>query len=212
MAYRDDDDAAELRRLALTRRKETLELRATQVSAELRTVEAELREDVEAVRAARLDRFPLLARLRVASPCPMGWDALEGQGWKRHCAHCRNEVYDISAVTTAEAERLLRELGSLCVRIRRRPDGTIMTADCAPGLRRQRRLSVLGAAAAFAVATGAYAASPDTPPPRQAKAVLAEPPPKHPTRTVKKKGKHAAPPIEEELEAHLLEALGYFTY
>lgn len=54
----------------------------------------------------------------------------------RHCAECKLNVYNLSAMTRREAEELIasRE-GRLCVRFFRRPDGTILTRDCPVGFR-----------------------------------------------------------------------------
>jgi len=49
-------------------------------------------------------------------------------------------VYDISAMTAEDAEALLRGAGGeACVRLYRRADGRLLTADCVVGSRRRRR-------------------------------------------------------------------------
>jgi len=54
----------------------------------------------------------------------------------RHCSQCGKNVYSLSAMTRREAEKLLRETeGSLCMRLYRRADGTVLTENCPAGLR-----------------------------------------------------------------------------
>ena len=52
----------------------------------------------------------------------------------RFCRHCSLHVYNLSAMTREAAERLVagRE-GRVCVRMYRRADGTVITADCGGG-------------------------------------------------------------------------------
>jgi hypothetical protein len=55
----------------------------------------------------------------------------------RFCPYCRQNVYNLSAMTAAEATSLLRERErSPCVRFYRRRDGTVLTTDCPVGVRR----------------------------------------------------------------------------
>ena len=71
--------------------------------------------------------------LRIARPCPASWSAMEGDDRVRHCSRCRLNVYNLSAMTEAEALRLLAETeGRRCIRLYRRADGTVLTRDC-PG-------------------------------------------------------------------------------
>jgi hypothetical protein len=88
--------------------------------------------------------------LHVASPCPVSWDAMPGDGRVRFCPQCRQHVYNLSAMNRAEAETLLAEReGRVCVRFYRRADGTVLTSDCPVGLWAvRRRLAVLAGAVA----------------------------------------------------------------
>lgn len=82
----------------------------------------------------------ILDRLDVESPCPADWERMRGDDRARFCGQCRQHVYDLSAMTRAEALTLIaRNHGSLCVRLRRRPDGRVVTADCRERLRAARR-------------------------------------------------------------------------
>jgi hypothetical protein len=57
----------------------------------------------------------------------------------RFCRKCSKNVYNLSAMSRAEAEDLVRgKEGNLCARMVQRSDGTVMTADCPVGVRRKR--------------------------------------------------------------------------
>ena len=89
--------------------------------------------------------------MRVASPCGVGWDSMEGDARVRFCRLCSLNVYDISEMTSAEVEALvLKTEGRLCGRLTRRADGTILTKDCPVGIRALRRRTTRAAGAAFA--------------------------------------------------------------
>jgi hypothetical protein len=71
--------------------------------------------------------------LTVKAPCPESWDAMDGDDEVRFCGICRQNVYDLSAMTRDRAETLVFEReGRVCVRFYRRADGTVSTLDCAP--------------------------------------------------------------------------------
>lgn len=95
----------------------------------------------------------LLDRVRVAAPCSADWKEMRGDERVRFCDRCSLNVYNLSAMTRREAERLVvRSEGQLCVRFYRRADGTTLTRNCPVGLRAlKRRVS--------RVATGAAAAA-----------------------------------------------------
>jgi hypothetical protein len=90
-----------------------------------------------------MSRLTILDDIRIASPCPAEWAEMEGDDRTRFCLSCSKHVYNISAMTAEEATNLIREReGRLCVRIYRRNDGTVLTADCPVGAqsRPRRRL------------------------------------------------------------------------
>src|SRR3954471_15999341 len=102
--------------------------------------------------------------VRVAAPCNAGWDNMVGTERVRFCGQCNLNVYNLSAMTKPDAERLIAETeGRLCVRYYRRPDGTILTKNCPVGLRAlKRRISrtasaMLSAALGFLAGLGVYA-------------------------------------------------------
>jgi hypothetical protein len=85
--------------------------------------------------------------IEIRSPCTVAWDEMRpagGEGRVRFCGQCRQNVYNIEMMGRSEARRriAMRE-GRVCVRILRRPDGTVVTADCWARLRAARRRGFL---------------------------------------------------------------------
>ncbi len=97
----------------------------------------------------------VLDSITIPVSCPVPWDDMRGDHRTRFCATCRQNVHDVSELTRAEAVQLVTGGGKLpCLRIYRRTDGRVITADCAP--RRERAWKWLnqrsaGAAALFAL-------------------------------------------------------------
>jgi hypothetical protein len=82
-------------------------------------------------------RIPLEI-VRIDSPCPASWEAMAGDDRRRFCEGCLKYVHDLSAMPREEAERLICESsGTLCVRMSRQTDGTVLTVDY-QGSTRQR--------------------------------------------------------------------------
>ena len=114
-------------------------------------------------------RLPLVDRLRVRTPCDVGWDnmdALDDLGGDRHCARCDLTVHDVSAMTRAEVETLLeaRERGErVCLHlVVRESDHAVLVAD--GYVERPRRAPPSRMiAAAVATATAMTACSPSAP-------------------------------------------------
>lgn len=101
----------------------------------------------------------MLESIRIASPCHADWDSMSGNDQVRFCSDCRLNVYNLSAMTQAEAESLvLRTEGRLCARFYRRADGTVLTRDCPVGLRALRYKATAGLAR-FAAAIAAILGS-----------------------------------------------------
>ena len=95
-------------------------------------------------------KLPMLDNLRVASPCSASWAGMEGDDKVRFCGQCDKNVYNLSAMTTAEAQTLIAEKeGDLCIRLYRRKDGTVINADCPVGVRRKRVTRFAAAAMAL---------------------------------------------------------------
>jgi hypothetical protein len=146
-------------------RKESLEEELASVREEtcrleeLCAREADLVGEIDALevqiagRAKR--RLPTLDDVRVAAACNVSWDAMVGDDRVRHCNQCGKNVYQLSAMTRAEAEALVQDRmdDMPCVRFYRRADGTMLTQDCPVGVgrRRRRRLVIAGVVTAAAV-------------------------------------------------------------
>ena len=101
-------------------------------------------------------RYPSLPRIVIPIACTADWTtmrAIEGDGRARLCRTCDTPVYDSRSMTRGELYRLIvKHEGSLpCLRLLRRPDGTIVTGSCfAPLLRAGRLLWLRVALAAVA--------------------------------------------------------------
>jgi hypothetical protein len=71
----------------------------------------------------------------------------------RFCDQCQLNVYNLSEMSKADAERLIGQAeGRLCIRYYQRGDGSIITRNCPVGLRAlKRRLSRVATAAASSI-------------------------------------------------------------
>jgi hypothetical protein len=134
-AYRDRiaNDLEQARQAA----KEAAD-RATQV----KVLEKELAETEGLL--AKMGRgqrgLPVLEDVRIAAPCTARWEEMVGDEHVRFCGQCDKNVYNLSSLPRVEAEALLAaKEGKMCVRLFRRADGTVLTTDCAVGVRRRRR-------------------------------------------------------------------------
>jgi hypothetical protein len=89
-----------------------------------------------------------LDNIRVASPCHARWNDMDGDERARFCGQCSKHVFNLSAMTRAQIEILVREKeGKFCGRFYRRADGRMLTADCPSRLRRVReRMASIGGA------------------------------------------------------------------
>ena len=71
--------------------------------------------------------------LTIEKPCTSSWSAMTGDDRVRHCLECHLDVYDLSAMSRDEAERVIAQHeGRVCVRFVKREDGTVLTQDCEP--------------------------------------------------------------------------------
>jgi hypothetical protein len=97
-----------------------------------------------------MTRTPLeiVSDVEIATPCRASWDEMRGDNYVRFCSHCQKNVYDISDLTAKAALDLIEQKEHrLCLRLFRRADGTVLTADCLGGTRRGWRPWVWAAAA-----------------------------------------------------------------
>jgi hypothetical protein len=82
-----------------------------------------------------------LDQIQIPIPCEVPWDSMPGDEQVRHCGQCKQNVYNVAALTRAEATRLLG--ARACLRIYRRPDNTVITSDCRERLRAARKKGLL---------------------------------------------------------------------
>lgn len=84
--------------------------------------------------------------IRIASPCSMEWERMQGDDRVRFCSACGLNVFNLAAMDLEEAAQLISERSQgLCVRLHRRRDGTVLTQDCPVG----RQISVKRKRAGF---------------------------------------------------------------
>ena len=97
-----------------------------------------------------------------SNPCTEAWHAMPGDEWKRHCDKCGQNVYNISAMTRGEAQRLLADhAGKVCTTFYRRTDGTILTQRCPSSIRKGlKRIGRWGLAAGLAMPAFAHDGGP----------------------------------------------------
>lgn len=146
---------AELTRTrALRGERERLRLEEARL---LRALE-ELRSELEGNGYKKI-LLPVLENVDIAAPCPASWADMHGDSDVRFCGDCQKDVFNLSMMSTEEAGATLAASRSaaICVRFYRRADGTILTQDCAVGVRRRRfwrRTSGIAAAGLLAAALG----------------------------------------------------------
>ncbi|MDB6020488.1 MAG: hypothetical protein JWQ04_345 [Pedosphaera sp.] len=99
-----------------------------------------------------MNKNALPFKLNIAKPCPARWEDMGGGDQVRFCDHCRKNVYNLSAMTSAEATALVEaKHGNLCARFYQRADGTVLTEDCPVGIAQYWRRAKVFAASAIAV-------------------------------------------------------------
>ena len=81
----------------------------------------------------------ILDNIEIAKPCSAAWEDMAGDERVRDCSQCKLSVYNISEMSQKAAENLIvQREGRLCIRLYRRPDGTLITDECPVALRRIR--------------------------------------------------------------------------
>lgn len=96
-----------------------------------------------------------LDQLNVSSPCTADWAQMSGDDRKRHCAKCNKFVYDFAHLSRQEVTAIVAaQRGSLCARITRRADGSLLTYEPLPDLPLANRRSAPVAAAVMSAILG----------------------------------------------------------
>ena len=156
MPYRSELAALRTREEAIEREIAELgdlAVRKARLERELQSVRAVMR-GARAGGALRVLRSP-----PIALPCDVPWDTMQGDERVRFCGKCAKNVYNLSAMTRTEAAELIDREPAPCVRYFQRPDGTVLTTDCAVGVRKRRRRRISSGAAAGLLAACAVAAT-----------------------------------------------------
>lgn len=98
--------------------------------------------------------------IKIASPCSARWDDMKGDERARVCADCSLQVFNTAELSRTEIERLIADRTGkrLCLRLHRRPDGTLITKNCPVGFRKTVHRAVRFAGAALSVILGVAAA------------------------------------------------------
>lgn len=100
----------------------------------------------------------LLDSIDVRTPCSESWEEMTGNQEVRFCSHCSKGVYDLSAITRAKAEKLVRDFGGrLCVRYVKDSRGKVVTAPPLTQIKRQATIAASVLAASLAVSSITYA-------------------------------------------------------
>lgn len=88
----------------------------------------------------------------------MNWDSMSGDEKIRHCNSCDKSVFNLAQMTRAEIEAvLLAQMNTgrtACIRMYKRPDGIVVTADCL-SVRQKLRRSITKSSAKIAAAAAA---------------------------------------------------------
>ena len=73
--------------------------------------------------------LPVLSQVQVKTPCPKNWDEMEGDAQKRYCGHCQKHVHNFEEMAAVEVKKLLDTGQSVCAKVVRLTDGTIVTKE-----------------------------------------------------------------------------------
>lgn len=73
----------------------------------------------------------VLDTITIPTDCRVSWDRMRGDERARFCSVCNQTVHNLSSMSSSEAAALLTSDDyNVCVRLYRRPDGTVVTRDC----------------------------------------------------------------------------------
>ncbi len=91
----------------------------------------------------QLPKSRVLDQVMVPNPCPMSWDAMDGDDRVRLCSQCNRHVWNFFEMTDREIRQVLRDHPErLCVKIVKTTDGKLLTKDHRPA-RPKFRFSML---------------------------------------------------------------------
>lgn len=76
-----------------------------------------------------MKRKKIFDSIEVPNPCSQNWAGMSGNDEVRFCSSCETNIYNLSAMTRQEAEKLLNNSnGKICVRYEKNSKGKIVTA------------------------------------------------------------------------------------
>ena len=97
----------------------------------------------------------VLHTVTIPTDCHVSWDSMRGDERTRHCSTCNQTVFNLSSMTASEAAELLTSNGyNVCIRLYRRPDGSVVTRDCEEALSTRKPQMVRRVVAALAAWLG----------------------------------------------------------
>lgn len=73
--------------------------------------------------------FIELPQIQISNPCHEDWESMDGSERTRHCASCEKSVLNLSEMTSHEVREVVCSGKSVCVRLQRNADGSIVTKD-----------------------------------------------------------------------------------
>lgn len=77
-----------------------------------------------------------LELIEIPDPCTVPWESMSGDDRIRFCGDCKKNVYNLSNLSQIEASNLLiTNEGTVCIRMLKRADGTVVTDECPKILR-----------------------------------------------------------------------------
>ena len=95
--------------------------------------------------------LPVLPQIKINSPCPMDWDEMDGDASRRFCGHCQKHVHNFAEMDADSVGELLGSGISICAKIKKRADGSIVTKE-----RRISRRTWFGRLGALAASVAAF--------------------------------------------------------
>ena len=76
------------------------------------------------------NRIYSLDIVTIPAPCPMQWEEMEGDATlARSCSQCHKQIFNLSAMSRADAEALLARSEHPCITYLRGGDGKILTTE-----------------------------------------------------------------------------------
>ena len=73
--------------------------------------------------------LPILSQVSIKQPCLMSWSEMDGDAAKRFCEHCQKHVHNFSEMSAQNVAQLIGSGESICAKIQRRSDGSIITKN-----------------------------------------------------------------------------------